>query len=182
MRDTREAVNNITWIKVIALGNASVGKTCLIKHFCESKFSQCYHATVGVDYGFKVQTVKGTPYRVHLWDLSGDDQYYDVRTELYNGSDACFLVFDVTNPASFQNLDNWLREMGKFGALNAKIAVVGNKADLRSNKGSVSASDGRKWATAHKLPYYETSALTGDGVATMFQDLLNSVSEKQTQH
>lgn len=29
--------------------------------------------------------------------------------------------------------DNWIREIGKFGALNSTIAVVGNKADLRSN-------------------------------------------------
>ena len=49
---------------VVALGDAGSGKTCLIKHFCESKFSNCYHATVGVDYGFKVQTVKGIPLRV----------------------------------------------------------------------------------------------------------------------
>lgn len=114
---------------MIAVGNAAVGKTCLIKHFCESKFSQCYHATVGVDYGFKVQNIKGIPIRVrqlsnhkarnnctytrvddyyhlqvHLWDLSGDEQYYDVRTELYGAADACFLVFDVTNPQSFKSL------------------------------------------------------------------------------
>lgn len=44
--------------------------------------------------------------QVHLWDLSGDSQYFDVRTELYNGTNACFLVFDVTNPSSFENLGN----------------------------------------------------------------------------
>lgn len=56
---------------VVAVGNASVGKTCLIKHFCESKFSQCYHATVGVDYGFKVQNIKGIPIRVSERRLVG---------------------------------------------------------------------------------------------------------------
>ena len=43
-------------------------------------------------------------HKVHLWDLSGDQQYYDVRAELYGGTDACFVVFDVTNPSSFENL------------------------------------------------------------------------------
>nr|XP_039274117.1 dnaJ homolog subfamily C member 27-like [Styela clava] len=181
-RDIREVVNNITWMKVIAIGNANVGKTCLIKHFCESKFSQCYHATVGVDYGFKVQNVNGIPYRVHLWDLSGDEQYYDVRTELYNGTDACFLVYDVTNPSSFESLDNWLKEIAKHGAMGAKVVVVGNKADLRSNRGSIATTEGRKWATSRKLPYYETSALTGDGVSTMFTELLDSISEKKPRH
>lgn len=42
--------------------------------------------------------------QVHLWDLSGDPQYYDVRNELYGGADACFIVFDVTNRQSFESL------------------------------------------------------------------------------
>lgn len=78
--DVKQVVDKIKWVKgkyrlcsqnntnhlyvVIAVGNAGVGKTCLIKHFCESKFSQCYHATVGVDYGFKVQNIKNIPLRV----------------------------------------------------------------------------------------------------------------------
>ena len=57
--------------------------------------------------------------KVHLWDLSGDTQFYDVRTELYSGTDACFLVFDVSNPTSFQNL-------GKFS-----LPKILNKLILR---------------------------------------------------
>ena len=90
--------------------------------------------------------------QVHLWDLSGDEQYYDVRTELYGGADACFLVFDVANSQSFKNLgihhlntqgyeiittpfvsENWIKEMGKHGALSSRVVLVGNKADLRAN-------------------------------------------------
>ena len=112
---------------------------------------------------------------MHLWDLSGDTQYYDVRSELYSGTDACFLVFDVTNPTSFHNLDNWIREIGRCGALNSTIVVVGNKADLRANKNCVSISEARKWASSHKLPYFETSALSGDGVVKLFEELLTSV-------
>ncbi|CAK8687827.1 unnamed protein product [Clavelina lepadiformis] len=171
----RKVVDGIVWIKVVALGNTGTGKTCLIKHFCESKFSNCYHATVGVDYGFKIQTVKEIPLRVHLWDFSGDSQYYDIRSELYSGTDACFLVFDVTNQASFQSLDGWLRETGRFGALNSVVVVVGNKADLRSNKNCVSAAEARKWASTHKLQYFETSAFSGDGVSKLFEELLGAV-------
>jgi DnaJ family protein C protein 27 len=47
--------------------------------------------------------------RVHLWDLSGNAEYLDVRNELYANTDAVFLTFDLTNQASFESLDIWLR-------------------------------------------------------------------------
>ena len=41
----------------------------------------------------------------------------------------------------------------------------------------VSREEGEKWAKAHKLTYWETSAATGVGVFSMFHSLLQ-VSEK----
>ena len=38
-------------IKVLAIGPATVGKSCLIKRYCEDRFSEKYKGTIGVDYG-----------------------------------------------------------------------------------------------------------------------------------
>lgn len=38
------------------MGMAGVGKSCLIKRYCEEKFVQKYISTIGVDYGVKVCT------------------------------------------------------------------------------------------------------------------------------
>ena len=65
--------------------------------------------------------------RVHMWDLSGCAEYMDVRNELYNGSDAIFIVYDVTNATSFEALDSWLREANRFATGNPDIVIVGNK-------------------------------------------------------
>ena len=65
--------------------------------------------------------------RVHLWDLSGGSEYYDVRNELYIGTDAVFLVYDVTDQASFDCLDIWMKELKKYGAGKAVACLVGNK-------------------------------------------------------
>ncbi len=68
--------------------------------------------------------------RVHLWDLSGSTEYLDVRNELYGGTDAIFLVYDVTNSSSFADLDTWIRELIKYGSPNVDICVVANKVSL----------------------------------------------------
>ena len=67
------------------------------------------------------------PVRVHLWDLSGNSEYFDVRNELYNGTDAIFLVYDVTNTSSFESLDQWIREVKRYASGDPEMYIVGNK-------------------------------------------------------
>ena len=65
--------------------------------------------------------------RVHLWDFSGNNDYLDVRNELYGDVDAAFIVFDVTNMASFENLESWVRELKRYDNSNPEVTVVANK-------------------------------------------------------
>ena len=39
----------------------------------------------------------------------------------------CMLVFDVSNKASFENLESWVAEFYEHGGKGAAIAVVANK-------------------------------------------------------
>ena len=41
-------------IKIISMGAPGVGKSCLIKRYCEEKFVSKYIGTIGVDYGVNV--------------------------------------------------------------------------------------------------------------------------------
>jgi len=91
--------------------------------------------------------------KVNFWDLSGHDEYYDVRNEFYTDtqgvrsnhllrkeifymfdeSSECplwiqaILVYDVSNRASFQSLERWLQEAQMHGAGKFFTAVCGNK-------------------------------------------------------
>ncbi|XP_011417163.1 dnaJ homolog subfamily C member 27-A-like [Crassostrea angulata] len=177
-KNAQDAVNSLVWIKVVGIGNGCVGKTCLIKHFCESKFSGGYQPTVGVDYGFKIQHVEGVDLRVHLWDLSGSPEYIDVRNELYINTDAIFLVFDVTNLSTFENMENWLKEVQKYSSGNPELIVVANKIDLKAKR-VVKSEDSKKWAQQNNAKYYETSAASGEGVDRLFNDMLTGLIERK---
>lgn len=177
-KNPQDAVNALNWVKVVGVGNACVGKTCLVKHFCESKFSAGYQPTVGVDYGFKIQNCEGIDLRVHLWDLSGSTEYIDVRNELYIQSDAIFIVFDVTNQASFDAADSWLKEIQRYTTGTPDLIIVANKTDLRQKR-VISLNDAKKWANQNKVKYFETSAATGEGVDKLFQDILLTIIERK---
>jgi small GTP-binding protein len=158
---------SIPVLKVVVAGDGNVGKTSLIRRFCEGRFEASRVATIGVD--FQTQTVNlstGTV-KLSIWDMAGQDRFQVVRAGFYRGSRSAALVFDLTEAASLEHLVRWRQEI-----LNAipqqRFVLIGNKSDLPRAEGSVHAP-----ALAAKLgaPYIETSARTGEGVPAMFETL-----------
>ena len=166
-----------TRIKIISMGSGGCGKSCLIKRFCEERFVSKYIATIGVDYGVKPVQVDGLDVRVNFWDLSGHAEFFEVRNEFYKDAQGCILVFDVTQRDSFDECDAWLSECTKFGANLRDLPVIlcANKTDKRR---VVSEEEGRQFAGARNLVYWETSANSGMNVAEMFNELFRKVVSK----
>jgi len=172
-------------IKVLSMGSENVGKSCLIKRFCEGRFVTKYITTIGVDYGVKPCQVLGNSVKVNFFDTSGGSEYKDIRVEFYNGSQAAVMVYDVTNRRSFAELDNWLEEAKTHNCPLSKqhktgegpfVVLCANKVDLP--KRAVSREDGIEFAHQHGMYYYETSAATGDSVT----EALNFLFEKVIGH
>ncbi|XP_071822915.1 dnaJ homolog subfamily C member 27-like isoform X2 [Apostichopus japonicus] len=172
-----DEISSLHWVKIVTVGNTGVGKTCIIKHFCEDKFTPSYQATVGVDYGFKIHSHRDAEVRVHLWDMSGHNDYIEVRNELFVDSHACLMVYDVTSIPSFENLDCWLKEVTQFTMDNVCIVVVANKVDVKGKR-TVSREEGMKWAQSRNLRFHETSALSGQGIQNLFQEVIEDVLKK----
>lgn len=63
------------YIQLISVGDSKVGKSCIIKRYCEGRFVQKYITTIGVDYGVKKVTVSGRKIAVNFFDLSGSPDY-----------------------------------------------------------------------------------------------------------
>lgn len=155
------------------MGSGGVGKSCLIKRYCEGRFVPKYIATIGVDYGVKtVQYDDGLELKVNFWDLSGHPEFFEVRNEFYKDTQAALLAFDVSSRASFTDADDWLQEAKQFGSGDPYIVLVGNKVDLER---AVSLKEAQAWARAHGLEYCEASALTGEGVDELFEHLIDAV-------
>ncbi|XP_046859253.1 dnaJ homolog subfamily C member 27-like isoform X2 [Xenia sp. Carnegie-2017] len=129
IKSTREIIGPLFWLKIVGLGNEGVGKSSLIRSFCDKKFSKSYNETIGVDYGFKIHELEGVEYRLNFWDFGGNDEYHMIRTQLYKDTKGCMLIFDVSNKDSFIRLDKWLEEFHNNGGKGAVVAVVGNKED-----------------------------------------------------
>lgn len=163
--------------KVLSMGSAGAGKSCLIKRYCEERFVSKYIATIGVDYGVKPVTIDRIgEFRINFWDLSGHSEFFEVRNEFYKDTQGCLLVYDVTSRDSFNQLDDWLAEAMKYGASPREIpiALCANKIDRKKDQ-AVSEDEGREWASARGVTYFETSASSGANVHEMFDYLFKEI-------
>uniref|UniRef100_A0A7S0RR07 Uncharacterized protein n=1 Tax=Pyramimonas obovata TaxID=1411642 RepID=A0A7S0RR07_9CHLO len=170
---TRKARSQAIRIKIISMGDAGVGKSCVIKRYCEEKFVQKYIGTIGVDYGVKAIKLGGYDVRVNLWDLAGGDEYFEVRNEFYKDAQGCVLCYDVNNRGTFNSLNGWIDESMRYGAKNCIVVVAANKTDL--GRRVVTEQEGRAWAESNGFLYFETSAESGARVKAMFAAVFHRV-------
>ncbi|TYZ57572.1 hypothetical protein PybrP1_009187 [[Pythium] brassicae (nom. inval.)] len=164
-------------VKIISMGDSGVGKSCVIKRFCEEKFVSKYISTIGIDYGVKPVQVHGEEVRVNFWDLSGLPEFLEVRNEFYKDTQGGILMFDVTSRKSFEALESWLREAAKFGAGKFPCVLCGNKVDRMR---AVTEDEARAYARAKGFEYFETSACTGVNINDAFHALFSLVVAQMT--
>jgi small GTP-binding protein len=164
--------DQVPLLKVVIAGDGTVGKTSLVRRYCEGKFQTARVATIGVD--FYTQRVPICPapgeervVKLSIWDMAGQERFGIVRTGFYRGSQAAALVYDVTNLASLGNLKRWRDEV-REAVPDLPFVVVGNKVDLER---AVTRELARAAAEYLGAPYLETSALNGGGVAALFRTL-----------
>mmetsp|Transcript_20631 Transcript_20631/g.45196 ORF Transcript_20631/g.45196 Transcript_20631/m.45196 type:complete len:394 (-) Transcript_20631:104-1285(-) len=169
-------------VKIVSLGSAASGKSCLIKRYCEGRFVQKYITTIGIDYGVKPIKVSGFDLKVNFFDTSGGDEFKEIRLEFYQNTNGVVLVFDVTSRGSFSDLDRWLDEASRQGCQLSKMQKTGdvpfvvlcaNKTDLP--KRIVSKTEGMQFAAKHGMYYYETSAASGESVNEALNHLFGKV-------
>lgn len=164
-------------LKILSMGSGGVGKSCLIKRYCEERFVSKYIATIGVDYGVKPVQLDGMDVRINFWDLSGHGEFFEIRNEFYKDAQGILLVYDASDRNSYDSLESWLQEAFKFGANPSEvpIALCANKVD---KKRAVSEEEGRQFASSRGMTYFETSACTGGNVNEMFEFLFQSALRK----
>ncbi|GMM27644.1 Rab family GTPase [Martiniozyma asiatica (nom. inval.)] len=171
-------------LKVIILGDTGVGKTSLMQQFINGKFSQQYKATIGADFLPKDMTIDDKKVTLQIWDTAGQERFQSLGVAFYRGSDCCVLVYDVTNPKSFENLENWRDEFLIQANIkdpdNFPFIVIGNKVDVDESKRLVSAKKAQMLCTQlGNLAYFETSAKEARNVEQAFDTVARSALQQE---
>lgn len=154
-------------LKVVIAGDENVGKTSLVRRYCEGKFDASRVATIGVDFQTHTCTLPQGAVKLSIWDMAGQERFRFFRQDFYRGALASALVYDVTNPESLDNLAEWRRDIIEI-APNQEFLVVGNKTDLGA---VVDISTAQQFAASIGAACIATSAKDGQGVEDLFTQL-----------
>lgn len=169
-------------LKVIILGDSSVGKTSLMNQYVNRKFSNQYKATIGADFLTKELTVDDRQVTMQIWDTAGQERFQSLGVAFYRGADCCVLVFDVTAPNTFKSLDNWrdefLIQASPREPENFPFVLLGNKVDLEPR--ALSSKRAQQWCQSkNNIPYFETSAKEGLNVEQAFLAIAKNALAQQ---
>uniref|UniRef100_A0A3B3TQK5 Calcium release activated channel regulator 2A n=1 Tax=Poecilia latipinna TaxID=48699 RepID=A0A3B3TQK5_9TELE len=99
--------------KVVLVGNSSVGKTSLLRSFCEGRFHPSTTATV-IDYSVKTLTLDNMQIAMQLWDTAGQERFRSMTKQFFRKADGVVLLYDVTVAESFAAVRPWLLNVVMF--------------------------------------------------------------------
>ena len=167
--------------KIIIVGDPGVGKTSLILRYTNNAFRRNYVPTLGVMVSEKIFQIENSVVQLTLWDIGGQQKFQTMRQAFYRGSDAVFLVFDLTKPESFNNIPKWfsdVQEQQKNRDEELFGFIIGNKKDLIEERKIISDM-ASQMADQINLKFIETSALLGENVDRAFSTVAKLLYESR---
>ncbi|EIW77967.1 ras-domain-containing protein [Coniophora puteana RWD-64-598 SS2] len=163
-------------VKLLLIGNASVGKSSLLLRFSDEQWlpEDEATATIGVDFRVHKMEVNGRKVKLSIWDTAGQERFRTITSSYYRGAQGIILVYDVSNRETFEALPRWFSEIETYVSPTVVRIIVGNKLD-KENSRQVPTSEGAAFAERQDALFLEASAKTAVGVRETFEDVVRHI-------
>jgi len=164
-------------IKLLMIGDSSVGKTSILNKYVTNKFTDEFTTTIGIDFHIKRIAVNNKIVKLQLWDTAGQERFRSVTIGYFRGAQGALVVYDVTNRESFKNIKKWMEDIDKNCYNGIIIFLVGNKIDEKQNR-EVSTEEGKELGEKYNINYFECSAKTGENIEELYFNIATIISKK----
>ena len=175
--------------KIVIIGGASVGKTCLFNRFCFNSFNFDSSMTIGLNFHSinlpihkkdAIESVSNNFIVNSIFDFGGQDRFKPLIPKFLGGANGALLIFDLTNPISFEQLKFWHDQLLKHAeGSNIPKILVGSKSDLldSSPRDMIIQEEVIKDFVKEKEldGFFKTSALKNHNVLEVFKKLNNMI-------
>jgi Ras-related protein Rab-11A len=172
--------------KVVIIGAAGAGKTCLFNRYCFNSFNINTRMTLGVNFHTTYLRIKFLEdnsekenYIVNsIFDFGGQERFRPIIPKFLEGANGALLIFNLVNFSTFEQLDYWYNLLIKYiGNSSIPILLIGCKCDLldKTSKTEIVGEDLiDNYVEKNNLDgYFKTSALENYNILEVFKELTN---------
>jgi len=167
-------------IKLVVVGDGAIGKTSLLISYTTKAFPKTEYIPTVFDNYNAIEECDSQPINLILWDTAGQEEYDNIRTMNYPGTDCVIICYSVESRTSFKNIETkWLPELEKYCQGAVRI-FAGLKCDLLEDpevlkkieargETPVTVEDGEQLTS--KLggqAHFRVSAMSGTNVNELF--------------
>jgi internalin A len=178
-RRRKEGVRPLKEVKVILVGQGSVGKTSLVKKIVTGKFNKREKKTEGI-YINKEWSITGKSgkVQVNFWDFGGQEimhathQFFLTRRTIY------LLVLDARKGENESNIHYWLKIIRSYGG-DSPVLVVTNKCETHH----LDLDETRlKKDYPNIQGFHKTSCEKGTGIEKLKKDIAKQIRSRKMRH
>ena len=131
--------------------------------------------TIGIDFRIKTINILNKNVKLQVWDTAGQERFRTITQTYYKGAMGILLVYDCTEEVTFNNIQNWLKQIDAHAQPNVKKVLIANKSDMPEADKKVDPDRGRALADQHGLSFFETSAKSGFNVGSTFTHIATDI-------
>ena len=171
-------------IRSVIVGDANVGKSNFLNSVMGLKFKREYSTTIGIEFGTKRMMYKNKNFKIQIWDTAGQERFRELIYSYFKSSSVFFLMFDLSNNTTFENLSYWIRQIYLLNdSRKPFIILIGNKSDLQQ---TVDQNEIDNLVERNKLPYFEISLKSNQNVDEIYTKMVSTIYDdyisKNIQH
>lgn len=157
--------------KIITLGDSGVGKTSIIKRFCENRFDDNNQSTIGISFANKEIIVnKKDKIKLKLIDTCGQEKYRALSTVYFKNTDIVLFIFSMNDQESFDTIKYWMELFKNNNNKEEDIPkyLVGTKDDLEKIVGQSKIDE---FSKNNNIPFISTSAKKNNNINELFEQI-----------
>ena len=165
-------------LKIILVGDSSVGKTSLLLRYTDDNFPDKHISSVGVEFRKKTYEYGDFKIKLQIWDTAGQERFHSITKGYFQNADGILFVYDISEYKSFEGIKNWLSESEESGN-NFKKLILGNKCDLK-HKINVKKEDVDKFCEENNIEWLEVSAKENKNIKEAFHKIIELILRDKT--
>jgi len=159
-------------LKILLVGDPGVGKTSLMTRYVNGKFDDNCATTIGVEFKEKIIIINSIKYIITVLDTPGQVRYQSITRSYFRSVQGFFIVFDLTDIDSFNNLENWIKII-KEVVEEPNIIILANKVDLLDNK--VGDNQLKEFSLKNQIKIIIISVKENANIDKAFNEMINLI-------